>query len=484
MKIYYDCDGTCNERTVDDFYHDVAKIMGNEPLDSNHEVTVRVDGMAGEVRYLITRRSGTRFIREVDNTLPASLHDSEVKEVFLTCVDPVVNAYKFYRLTPLGSDVIASYGRMGTRKGELFGERSYTYPISMFWVKYYEKVTKGYVDRSNIYLNAPGDSTRGNDGKEPGRKEKVNGVSVNLFEKLTAFAKKAVREAKVSIPITDAIISYVKDNIKTLNRIAEDISLDEPASVSRFNEVVLDIVAALQRPVQTGDGSGVKRLLAGGRNDFRRIIERESDLVSAMEGTGHGYTGNSQGFGRYGIEVYIATDKQRGEVIAKLSDSLKGKVKNVYRVIDNRQKSRFNDYMEKNNITKVKRFWHGSRNENWASIIINSLQLNPNAVITGKMFGQGIYFAPSSMKSWNYTSYRGTSWANGSSDTAYMALFATAYGRPFDVDTWSSVTDYRSATHKNGCDCLHAHAGTSLRNDEIVFYDERAVLLQYLVEFE
>ena len=52
------------------------------------------------------------------------------------------------------------------------------------------------------------------------------------------------------------------------------------------------------------------------------------------------------------------------------------------------------------------------------------------AIITGKMFGNGIYFAPSAAKSWGYTSARGTRWARGTSNTAFMALFATAYGNP------------------------------------------------------
>ena len=36
---------------------------------------------------------------------------------------------------------------------------------------------------------------------------------------------------------------------------------------------------------------------------------------------------------------------------------------------------------------------------------------------------------------------------------------------------------------QNGSNCLHAHAGTSLRNDEIIFYDEAACVLNYIVEF-
>ena len=32
--------------------------------------------------------------------------------------------------------------------------------------------------------------------------------------------------------------------------------------------------------------------------------------------------------------------------------------------------------------------------------------------------------------------------------------------------------------------CLHAEAGASLKNDEVIFYDEATVLLNYIVEFE
>lgn len=228
--------------------------------------------------------------------------------------------------------------------------------------------------------------------------------------------------------------------------------------------------------------------MANSQADFARIIEREDDLIHAMEGSYYGRSKkaitNEGSFADYNIEVYEATEKQKKEVMAKLNDSLKGKVANIYRVIPVEQKKRFDAYLKKNNIKKVKQFWHGSRNQNWTSIIINSLKLNPNAIITGKMFGQGVYFAPSSMKSWNYTSYHGTSWAHGSSDCAFMGLYATAYGTPKDVDVWSASADYKKMVSDAKANCLHAHKGVSLMNDEIIFYNEDAVLLNYIVEFK
>lgn len=168
-------------------------------------------------------------------------------------------------------------------------------------------------------------------------------------------------------------------------------------------------MAVLQRPVPTGDGTGVKNALAKDGSDFPRIIEREEDLIAAMEGTlGVGSSQPIGDFSDFGIEVYDATEKQKAEALSTLNPNLLSKVKNVYRVIPAEQNKRFNAYLKENGISAVKQLWHGSRNENWMSIIRNSLMLNPNAVITAKMFGKGIYFAPSSMmcQSWAFTPWR------------------------------------------------------------------------------
>lgn len=155
---------------------------------------------------------------------------------------------------------------------------------------------------------------------------------------------------------------------------------------------------------------------------------------------------------------------------------------NIYRVIPGKQQKRFNKYIQEKGIHNVRQLWHGSRNENWLSIAKNGLLLNPNAVITGKMFGNGIYFATSSMKSWNYTSYRGTTWAGGTDDVGFMGLYAVAYGTPYDVS--SSYHFTKAELNRLHADCVHAHAGTALRNDEIIFFDENAMVLNYIVEFQ
>lgn len=250
---------------------------------------------------------------------------------------------------------------------------------------------------------------------------------------------------------------------------------------------MLELISVLQRPVKTGDGTGVRSIMADDKSQFADIIQREDDLIQAMEGVLSDAdcaedTEQDNAFLKMGIEVYEATPEQEQEVMNHLSNTLRHKVSKIYRVIPREQEKKFQAYLKKNQIKKVKQYWHGSRNQNWLSIIVNSLKLNPDAIITGKMFGNGIYFAPSPDKSWNYTSFHGTTWARGRSNTGYMGLYAVAYGEPEDIQSWE-VTDYEAMVKRKGKNCLHAHKGASLRADEIVFYDEDAVVLNYIVEF-
>ncbi len=492
-------------KTPAEFYPTVAQEIIR--AETGKSLIVRAETQDGYVTYKVGMRSGTQTIFEQKNTLPKE-YLSALKPAYLTCVEPEViaylqhlqshpaefcpdtfgkeitkrckNSYKQYKLVPSGDHVIAYYGRMAVQKGEIFGERSTKYPISSYWSKYFEKVGKGYVDRTAVYM--PNGIVAENSPVEAVSQVAPKATaSQNLFERLKTLAKRALIKADVKVPITPEIIEASRTQIDIMRKAAE------VGDIVSFDLALLDIISMLQRPVVTGDGSGVRKMMAIRPDDFASILEREEDILQAMEGSivgnGTATTQAKDNFGSYGIKVYNATAEQRAMVLRHLSPTLKNKVKAVYRVIPVKQKTIFDTYVARHRIKDIKMLWHGSRNENWMSIIRNSLMLNPNAVITGKMFGHGIYFALSSRKSWGYTSFKGTAWAQGTSNCAYMGLYAVAYGKPYDVTAWSPSVNYQILVAKNGCNSLHAHAGASLQADEIVLYDEAAVLLSYIVEF-
>lgn len=89
--------------------------------------------------------------------------------------------------------------------------------------------------------------------------------------------------------------------------------------------------------------------------------------------------------------------------------------------------------------------WHGSRTENWISIIKNGLTTRPssNVITTGSLFGSGIYFAPSPYKSYGYTSSTTAYWTRGDykkSDYGVMALCEVAVGESYVPDTDRNYT--------------------------------------------
>ena len=84
-----------------------------------------------------------------------------------------------------------------------------------------------------------------------------------------------------------------------------------------------------------------------------------------------------------------------------------------------------------------------------------------------------------------YTSLHNSYWAKGNSNYGFLALCEVAYGKPYDVyDSQNGMTWERLQKVAPGCSSLHAHAGRSLRNDEVIVYKEDQVTIKYLVELK
>ena len=214
-------------------------------------------------------------------------------------------------------------------------------------------------------------------------------------------------------------------------------------------------------------------------SDFPAIIDRENDLITAMEVMRP--SGSIGSFREHNIHVFEATDSQRQEVIEHLTPSLQRKVRKIWRVIPDRQQKTFNSYCKEHHIRYVRQIWHGSRNANWLSITENSIKILPSYE-NGRMFGDGAYFAINPNKSFLYTSSSSAKYTNEHENVVYMGLFAVAYGKPLYVESSHHFTPKELEAKKKNC--VHAKAGRSLREDEIIFYSEAAMVMNYLVEFD
>jgi poly [ADP-ribose] polymerase len=473
------------------FYEGLAKRVTALPFPND----VLVETPIGSIRYDLSERGGTLNCQEKQNCV--RLPRGTFPKKYLTYADFIsaekkallekgleksgrdFGSYKFYSLEEEGNKIKATWGAIG---GNTAG-RSCLYDPSMFWLKYYEKIQKGYHDKTSVYVEDDAEEQAEEPVKNVVQKPK-NEWADRLFATLTKFSRLAVKKSIRATKVTKAM---VKESKRVLAKLYETKDLDE------FNQLVLELMEVCpRRSVDT------KHFQASSVEDMRKILQREEDLVQAMEGLllSQGKTSDEaepmtkNPLTDLGINVLPASKDQEAKIKDLLPMELRSKVVNIYRVDCEAHRKRFLKYLADNHLDKkdIRTFWHGSRNENWLSIIENGLLLNPNAVITGKMFGNGIYFAPSAQKSWGYTSYAGSYWAGGSSNKAFMGLYQTAYGKPYHPDCAKSYT--KEFLKRNGKNCVHAlrNYGNSssnyrLRNDEVVFYDEAAMYLSYIVEF-
>lgn len=403
----------------------------------------------------------------------------------LVLVDGEKNSNKRYDIVVNGDGTFtAYYGRIKDDAGH--PTQCKTYPMSKYDSILRSKLRKGYRDVTSFNAAFAKDDAKDIKQKQIDAIESEN--VRGMIRRLISYADTKVNTTyKVGAEtVTDEALDAAKAQIELMRR---------ARTIRAFNTALTELLVIIPRRITVVDTA-----LAHSKDDFGKIIVRESDLLDVLDGQRHlikkqAVTTNATDdieivsmLDILGIRMFDATEEQQAHVMRHLGDRLKGKVNGIYRVQNLATEARFDKWLEEHGNPKVKEFWHGSRNENWVSILQNGLLLNPNAQVTGKMFGSGLYFAPSPSKSFNYTSYRGTTWAHGSSDTGVMGLYAVAYGEPYVVYDNHQFSygfgwnDLQRIAPNNGC--VHAKAGRVLRNDEVIFYNESQTTINYLVEFK
>lgn len=404
---------------------------------------------------------------------------ADYKPRYLVMVTASANNNKYYKQIPNGDSWTAEYGRVGS------SPQRRTYPMGQWDSKYNEKIRKGYVDQSDLVE----DLIQVEKPKTDSKYRKIeNKVIAEIVERLQNMAKKAISDNYTisSNKVTQAMVDEAQ-NILT--------SLLDAKTVEEFNDILLKLFVTIPRKM-----SNVKYYLANSKDDFAKIIDKEQDLLDVMRGQVVQHkaideTGQKENekcdytiLEQLGLE-FEECDRNDIATIKAALGSCADKFYKAWKVKNLKTQKRYDEFVKANNIKDTKLLFHGSRNENWWSIVNSGLMLKPtNAVITGKMFGYGIYYAPKARKSLGYTSLSGSYWARGSSNSGFMALMDVAYGKPYDVYSFDSkyYNFNYEALQRNcpGANCLHAHEGSMLRNDEIIVYKEEQCTIHYLIELK
>ncbi len=179
---------------------------------------------------------------------------------------------------------------------------------------------------------------------------------------------------------------------------------------------------------------------------------------------------------------------------------------NVYEIQRNGERDRYDAYCQKNQINNKMLLWHGTRLTNYLSILKMGLVLRsdliPGTVITGKMFGNGVYGANSFSKSFNYTGYDTYNptqclflgeFALGKVDAKYDADYYVTE-QSLKSDGYQSVQGIGKYTPSSTVtiDGVTIPQGQlvkssnykkcSLMYDEFIIYNEAQINLKYIVE--
>lgn len=414
------------------------------------------------------------------------LERSRHERAWLVRVDAQTNSYDFVKILPynMGSagtvKLLISSGRYGAGKRDLGAEsfEKEDKDACLYHLLLSDFLSKGYVLSNELFVE---------EDKQPARKLVYKeGAALALYRKLEKVSRTYVSKVlDVSFMKSDA--PYSKAQVKKAWKLWGQ--LREAKTVSAFNKKMTELMVVTPRRIDAYHGMTVESFLASTAStaeeqeaEFARIIDREETLINAMEAAigllEKRDEDTKSPFGN--IDIEYAEGDEKKKVLEMIPPAKRKLVEDVYKVVHHDQKKKFDEYVEREKIKETRLFWHGSKAVNWFSIIVKSLLLNPIAAITGKMWGNGIYFAPDFNKSWGYTDVG--KWVGGNADNVYMALFRVAF-KPWYPR--SHVHGTKDMVTKNGGNCLYAKKGVAgLFADEVVFFDEDAICIEYLVSFK
>lgn len=380
------------------------------------------------------------------------------------------NNNKFYNMTEEGSQVKIEYGRIGA------AVRTCYKPIHKWDSIYREKTNKGYKDITSLKREV----------KIAGYKDIDDSQVKYIVDLLISKAKQQIaNNYKVGYEqVTQAQIDEAQSIINDLVKETQD-----ELGIEGFNKLLIKLYTAIPRKMSHVQDYLLKEDIISSKE---KMISEEQDLLDAMatqvkqnkileEGDA-----NQTILEASGINLVVASETDLEIIKSKLGPNA-NQLRKAWRVDNLRTLKDYQDSYESVDVLSRKNdlFWHGSRTENWWSIMSNGLMIRPsNAVYTGSMFGDGLYFANKAQKSIGYTSLNNSYWSHGKDNKAYLALYKVRIGKQYDIYNHTSECyslNYKKVKAK-GFDSVYAHSGSSLRNDEFIIYNPAQCTIKYLVE--
>jgi poly [ADP-ribose] polymerase len=386
------------------------------------------------------------------------------------------NNNKFYNMNDNGDGTFTvEWGRVGVTSSTT------VYPISKWDRMYKNKTKKGYKDVSEIYVEESEDG------------EDFAGIKNHAISRLVITLQNYANKSVSSnyLVTSDNVTQKQVDEAQALVDALATLKADDPEPV---NDLLLEIYSIIPRRMANvkyhlfGDMS---RIGSFTDENVKRLITNEQATLDVMAGQVSTNTKTKVKDSKktlldaMGLAIEPVDDNDMANIEIMMGPNWR-QFKRAFKVINVGTQNRFDEWLQRVAHKNVKLFWHGSRNENWWSILDSGLLIRPsNAVRTGAMFGNGIYFADKAQKSIGYSSLRGSYWTGGTSNTGFLALFQVHTGNWLHAkrhESWMYSLNESKLKSKGPYDSLFAEGGYDLRNNEYIIYNLSQCTVKYLVE--
>lgn len=384
-----------------------------------------------------------------------------------------INNNKFYYMEELGDgNWKATWGRIGVT------ESTKIYPMKQWDSKYNEKLRKGYKDITALRQDKAATSF-------------VDMTDREISELLNSLQKYSKQHIAQTYTVSANEVTMLQ--IDEAQRIIDDLSLNIcNMNGQQINERLLKLYTVVPRRMKH---TKLHLIEANGditvqRSAAKKFIVQEQDNIDVMR-----QQVSMQSTGTSGTTLTLAdalgimiehTTQEDIDTIKKMMGSDAGKFKRAFKVVNHSTQKKLENRKTRSHKPWTKLLWHGSRNENWLNILKTGLLIRPSGVLlTGMMFGLGIYFANRAAKSIGYTSLRGSYWASGSDNRAFLAIYEVNSGMEYRTknrESWMSNCNHSTLQSRGQYDSLFCEGGVDLRNDELIVYDADQCSVKYLIE--
>lgn len=376
-------------------------------------------------------------------------------------------------------------GRVGVKVGP-HKPRTFYRPMEE-WDKIFSmKISQGYIVTKTKKMEKKTFSRSGNvlNGKEyrPIDDPDVESIVMQLLNYTNA-----VLSQNYTIKVDDISDEMINLGRSVLDQMAAGYTT---MSVAEFNTKLKHLFMCIPRRIDN-----MSKVLAKRQVEFQNLLASEQELFDIMVSRVrsnqklNSFAERPTVLEAYDLDWRAVTEEEKSYIKKRLGSN-RNQYLHAWKVNNRNTEKVFEKFCNEENLTEengISHLFHGSRNENFWSIVTTGLNINPsNVVITGKMFGNGTYFAPLAQKSLGYTSRSGSYWAGGTAPTGFLAIYKVATGKEYNPQSSDSSLNWTNLQRKSpGAHCTWAHAGQChLVNDEVVVYKNEQSTIEYLIEMK